>query len=230
MKQRLAFLFLPALLTFSSQLAFAQRSIPVGVGGFGSVIHPGGVPTGVHGVAPPPPPVYGYGTRGQRPSTRNGGYGNGGYGGYPIYVGGAYVPAYGSSYAPDYSGQTQFSPQQQSAPAPPVVINQYFAPPTSAPEPVTGGVYQPYTQRQQQPQPEDDQGSAAPTPTKYYLLAFKDHSVYSALAYWVEDKTLHYVTPQNSHNQASLDLVDVEFTKQMNQDKARPFSIETPSK
>ena len=225
MKQRLAFLFLPALLPIFSQPAFAQRATPVGVGGFGNVLRPGGVgvPTGIYGTAHLPGPVYGYSAHGQRPSGKGGAYS-----GYPIYVGGAYIPAYGSSYAPDYSSQTQLSPQQQYAPAPPVVINQYFAPPASS-EPVTG-VYQPYTQRQQQPQAEDDQDSAAPTPTKYYLLAFRDHSVYSALAYWVEDKTLHYVTAQNTHNQVSLDLVDVEFTKQLNQDKSRPFSIETPSK
>jgi hypothetical protein len=141
-------------------------------------------------------------------------------------VGGAYIPAYGGNYAPDYSSQTQLNPQQQYPAAPPVVINQYFGP-QAPPEPVTG-IYQPNSQR---PQPQDQSvDSAEPTPATYYLLAFKDHSVYSALAYWVEDKTLHYVTPQNSHNQVSLDLVDVDFTKQLNQDPTRPFSIETPSK
>lgn len=224
MKPLLAFLFLSALF---SQTLLAQRGIPVGVGGFGNVLHPGGV---VPGGVRPNIPAFGfgsfYGGRGARGVASN--RGGGGYIGYPVYVGGAYVPAYGSNYAPDYSSQTQLSPQQQYPPAPPVVINQYFGPPPQAPpEPVTG-VYQPYSQRQQPQDQSDD--SAEPTPTKYYLLAFKDHSVYSALAYWVEDKTLHYVTPQNSHNQASLDLVDVDFTKQLNQDKSRPFSIETPSK
>jgi len=199
-----------AFLLFSLP-CFAQRTTPVGVGGFGNVLHPGtGSPVAAYG-----------GNRAVRraPAARGTGY----IAGYPLYVGGAYVPAYSSGYPPDYSSQTQLNPQQQYAPAaPPVVINQYFGPP-APPEPVTG-LYQPYSQRQQ-----DDEDNAAPAGNRYYLLAFKDHSVYSALAYWVEDKTLHYVTPQNTHNQASLDLVDLDFTKKLNQDRAVPFSIDTPS-
>jgi hypothetical protein len=207
MKPLLAIIFLSSFLP-----CFAQRARPATASNLGNVLHPG---------TPSPVAVYGN-NRGVRRTT--GGYTSGYIGSYPLYVGGAYVPAYGTSYAPDYSSQTQLNPQQQYAPAPPVVINQYFGPP--APEPVTGGgIYQPYNDRQ--PQPEDD--SASTPSNKYYLLAFKDHSVYSALAYWVEDKTLHYVTPQNTHNQASLDLVDIDFTKQLNQDRAVPFSITTPS-
>jgi hypothetical protein len=196
-----------AILLFAAP-CFSQKTTPVGVGGFGNVLHPG---TG-----------GAFASQGYRGPRRAPGYGSGYVAGYPLYVGGAYVPAYGASYAPDYASQTQLNPQQQSAPAPPVIINQYFGPPAPV-EPVTG-LYQPYTERQQA-----EDTDAAPATSKYYLLAFKDHSVYSALAYWVEDKTLHYVTPQNTHNQASLDLVDVEFTKQLNQNHAVPFSITTPS-
>jgi hypothetical protein len=217
MKSLPAFLILSALLSFP---CLAQRTTPVGVGGFGNVLHPGtGSPAAFRGT--------GFTSAPARGTRRTGGYSAGYAAGYPLYVGGSYIPAYssgtyGSGYAPDYSSQTQLNPQQQYAGAPPVVINQYFGPPVP-PEPVTG-LYQPYAQRQQQ---EDD--ASEPAPSKYYLLAFKDHSVYSALAYWVEDKTLHYVTPQNTHNQASLDLVDVEFTTKLNQDRAVPFSVETPS-
>ena len=72
MKQRLAFLFLPALLPIFSQPAFAQRATPVGVGGFGNVLRPGGVgvPTGIYGTAHLPGPVYGYSAHGQRPSGK----------------------------------------------------------------------------------------------------------------------------------------------------------------
>jgi hypothetical protein len=183
---------------------------PVGVGGFGNVLHPG---TGSPGLNT----ARGFAGRGVARST-------GFFGGYPLYGGGAY----GSSYAPgDYSSQTQLNPQQQqSAPgAPPVVINQYFAPPPLPPPPVTSGFYQPSGDR-----PQQDEDSSSSQPAKYYLLAFKDHSVYSALAYWVEDKTLHYVTTNNTHNQVSLDLVDLEFTQQLNRDRDVPFSIKTPSK
>jgi hypothetical protein len=63
------------------------------------------------------------------------------------------------------------------------------------------------------------------TPRSYYLIAYRNHAVYSAIAYWVEDKTLHYVTTQNTHNQASLDLIDLELTKSLNQAHDVPFSI-----
>jgi hypothetical protein len=191
----------------------------VGVGGFGNVLYPG---TGGPGTLFPS--RLGATVAGNPFPTRGIGRSTGFIGGYPIYTGGAYVPAY----APDYSSQTQFAPQQQQQypPAPPVIINQYFGPP--APEPTSGayqpsGVYQPSSER-----PQAAAQDVAPPQNRYYLLAFKDHSVYSALAYWVEDKTLHYVTPQNTHNQASLDLVDMEFTKQLNQDREVPFSL-TPS-
>jgi hypothetical protein len=187
----------------------------MGVSGFGNVLHPG-TPT-------PIPNPGGWAYNANRIVRRNNGYSSGYISGYPLYAGGAYVPAYGySGSAGDYSSQTQLNPQQQSNPAPPVVINQYFGPPVP-PEPVTGTMYQPSSER---PPSEED---ATPAANRYYLLAFKDHSIYSALAYWVEDKTLHYVTPQNTHNQASLDLVDLEFTKQLNQDRAVPFSVITPS-
>ena len=52
--------------------------------------------------------------------------------------------------------------------------------------------------------------------TDYYLIAFKDHSIYSAFAYWVDGDTLHYVTPQRVHNQVSVALVDRELTDKLN--------------
>jgi hypothetical protein len=41
----------------------------------------------------------------------------------------------------------------------------------------------------------------------------------------VEDKTLNYVTAGNTHNQASLDLIDMDLTKTLNQARGVPFSI-----
>jgi hypothetical protein len=213
-----------SLLAFSASIllltcpCLAQRRAgvtPVGVGGFGNVLYPGtGGPSSFA-------TRLGATVTGFPVSKRSIGFLNS----YPLYVGGAYVPAYSSSaYAPDYSSQTQFAPQQQYSSNPPVIINQYFAPPLPPPPPPE--FYQPSAERQQQYAEED----SAPAPNKYYLLAFKDHSVYSALAYWVEDKTLHYVTTQNTHNQASLDLVDLDFTKQLNRDRDVPFSLTTPSK
>jgi hypothetical protein len=133
--------------------------------------------------------------------------------GYPVFIGGGYAPAY----APDYAGQTQLVDPQQQYSAPPVIINQYFSPPAG--DPITAPSAEVYRAA-----PSGSTAADEPPAQKYYLLAFKDHSVYSAIAYWIEDKTLHYVTPQNSHNQASLDLVDLEFTKKLNLNHDVPFN------
>jgi hypothetical protein len=45
------------------------------------------------------------------------------------------------------------------------------------------------------------------------------------MAWWVEGDTLHYVTTQNVHNQASLDFIDIEKTRVLNSDRNVPFAI-----
>jgi hypothetical protein len=134
------------------------------------------------------------------------GYTDSGYGGY-----GGYGAGYG--YAPDQ--QQSYAPPQQM---PQVVINQNFIPERATP------VMRDYTddasgvQVYEAPgrQPVDTSGEEY---SSYYLIAFKDHSIYSAFAYWVEGDTLHYVTPQRVHNQASLSLVDRELTATLNRDR-----------
>lgn len=58
----------------------------------------------------------------------------------------------------------------------------------------------------------------------YYLIAYKDHHVYSALAYWIEGATFHFVTTQNVHNQLSMDGLDLNLTKRLNQDRNMAFT------
>ena len=53
----------------------------------------------------------------------------------------------------------------------------------------------------------------------YYLIAFKDHTIYSAVAYYVEGDTLHYFTEGNVHNQVSISLVDRSLTEQLNRER-----------
>jgi endonuclease YncB( thermonuclease family) len=60
--------------------------------------------------------------------------------------------------------------------------------------------------------PEADSQTAS-----FYLLAFKNHSIYSAVAYYVDGDTLHYFTAGNTHNQISLSLVDRELTQRLNE-------------
>jgi hypothetical protein len=129
--------------------------------------------------------------------------------GYPVFVGA--VPSYYGE--PDYAPQ----PQQQQPPVnvtivnpppqtPTVIINQNYGP-QATPE-TDSHVFQ---------APSGPANYTQPSEQKYSLIAFKDHSVYSASAYWIEGKTMHYVTPQGTHNQASLDLVDLDFTNKLNQ-------------
>jgi hypothetical protein len=128
----------------------------------------------------------------------------------PVYVGG--YPDYG--YA-DQQGQQDMMPPPQ---APQVIINQNFIPERA--EPVTREygedssglhVYEAPGREPVETAEEDN--------INYYLIAFKDHSIYSAFAYWVEGDTLHYVTPQRAHNQVSISLVDRELTDKLNRDR-----------
>jgi endonuclease YncB( thermonuclease family) len=59
----------------------------------------------------------------------------------------------------------------------------------------------------------------------YYLLAFKDNSIYSAVAYWVDGDTLHYFTSGNRHNQASISLLDRELTTRLNRERGSDIRL-----
>lgn len=58
-----------------------------------------------------------------------------------------------------------------------------------------------------------------------YLIAFKDHTIQPAYAYWTEADTLHYVTVQGSHNRATLDLIDKEMSERLNHERSVEFSL-----
>jgi hypothetical protein len=139
-----------------------------------------------------------------------------GTGSYAVPYGAPQAVASGAYYDPGLAGPP---PSQQ-----PVIINQYFSGPASAPQPYSQPPSAPQANNTSTPAPGDPLG----TPQTYYLIAYKNHNIYAALAYWVEDKTLHYVTTQNTHNQASMDLIDLTLTKSLNQDREVPFTISTP--
>ncbi len=172
--------------------ASAQMSSPHPLGG---VKRPGGAtarPLG--GIA-----IAGWG-------GRRGGQGNRVVYPYP-YAYSFYVPNYFDSYDDTYGPSAP--PEPPPAPAPPtqpVVINQYFG----APPPPPPG----YDQAPPPQQPASNEPPASGG--EHYLLAFKNHSVFEVQAYWVEDKTMHYVTAGNKHNQASLDQIDQDLTKTLN--------------
>jgi hypothetical protein len=146
---------------------------------------------------------------------------------YPVFVGGGYDDSYAMPQPelpmqPPPPPQQQpnvtvvFPPQQQQQRANPVMIqpgqdNDY----TTQRQP--GTIYE---------APRDsanDPGSG--TDTAHYLVAFKDHTIYSAIAYWVDGETLHYFTTGNTHNQASISLIDRELTNRLNRELGLDFKL-----
>jgi hypothetical protein len=188
------------------------------VAGLGSIVLPGVVPTAPAGAAlrgigafPALPGVVTLAARSH--SYRGTGYGHrrssaSGIYAYPVYVGG-FGYGYASS-APDQS-----TPDANPTAPPAVVINQYFGQPPAEQEPqpdATASNFHYY----QAPANDD---TAPSDPASYYLIAFKDHTIYSAVAYYTDGDTLHYFTSGNVHNQVSLALVDRQLTEQLNRDR-----------
>jgi hypothetical protein len=134
----------------------------------------------------------------------------------PIY----YVPnAYDTVYDPGIAYPPPLPPQLSGAPPQPIIINQYFGSKAARTEIDGDGA------ATAPEQPAVAPGDPLAPPENYYLIAYKNHTVYSAMAYWLEGETLHYVTLQNTHNQASLGLIDLEQTTKLNRDRSVPFSI-----
>jgi len=208
----------------------ATSVFPPVVRNFGSVVFPGGTPTApVFGGAPvistytPRPYVNtghgpingggrhpgGGGNRGSRGAGNGQGYA------YPVYVGGGYDPSMmpqENAPEPQSPNITIVMPPQQ---ANPVMIQagpdgdyrtaRSYAPP----------LYQ-------EPRRRIEEEPAEPTK---YLLAFKDHTIYSAVAYWADGDTLHYFTNGNTHNQASMSLIDRELTDRLNREMGTDFHL-----
>jgi len=146
---------------------------------------------------------------------------------YPVYGGGyadygsGYDPGNGYAPADQQPNVTIVNPPQQT---PQVIINQNFIPEHATP------VIREYGDDSSDIHIYDAPGrepvdTSADQSTNYYLIAFKDHSIYSAFAYWVEGDTLHYVTPQRVHNQASLSLVDRELTEKLNRNHSMQVKL-----
>jgi hypothetical protein len=139
-------------------------------------------------------PYYGYGF----------GYGYGygpDYYDYPYYS----YPYYGGAYTAGYQQPNVavvYPQQQQSAPV-------YVQPETARP------ISHEYDQYGQETRPAGGGGNSSPI----YLLAFRDHSIAAASAYWVDGRTLHYVTLQREEKQAPLDAVDRDLSNQLNRER-----------
>jgi hypothetical protein len=205
----------------------------------GSVVNPGGG-LGLPGVTRSLGSVVSPAQGGLRvPGSRGASY----YGGrvvaaYPVYIGGYYYPVPyiaaadaavpvdpSAAPAPAQSSTTVVMPPQQQ-PVTPVVINfNYGTAPPSASAPVPVPVPDQGGNRIQTSGSDDN----TPGPS-HYLIAFKDHTIYAATAYWVDGDTLHYFTDGNVHNQASLALVDRDFTQRLNREAGLDVRLPAPSK
>lgn len=65
-----------------------------------------------------------------------------------------------------------------------------------------------------------------PADQPLFFIALTDNSVYTAVAYWVENGTLNYITPQGRHNQVSVALIDRETTGRLN--RGSKFQLHLP--
>lgn len=126
---------------------------------------------------------------------------------WPVWVGGYYP-----YYEPQPNITIVMPPQPATAP---VTINQYFAGEAKSGERETVSTYQAPTRSPVEP----------PADSVTFLIALKDSSVYSAVAYWVEGDTLHYITPQGRHNKVSLELVDRPLSEKLNQGRKVEFRL-----
>lgn len=147
-----------------------------------------------------------------------GGFGYPGFYGYPYYPYDYGYPAYGSGYPAYDTGYgsspnvTVVYPQQSQAPSSTVVVQ----PAT----PVTRS-YDEYGQEFGSSAGPASAASGSPL----YLVAFKDHVIRAAAAYWVDGRTLHYVTAQHEEKQAPLDSIDRDFSVQLNRERHVAFQL-----
>jgi hypothetical protein len=212
-------------------------SQPFVTGGFGNVVFPAGTPITPPGVSPFPNVVFpspGTGPQLVLPTNRfvaagganrgfNGGFVGGQWRGRRTGILPYAVPVYIPGYGYDYYGYDAgygygsgygypYGPVPP-APQPPNVIVPY---PSAQPPVVVGGDNsRAATPPPAQPQAAAPDESAEPT---HYLIALKDHTIFSAVAYWVEGDTLHYFTTPSTHNQVSLSLVDRDLTDRLNRE------------
>ena len=142
---------------------------------------------------------------------------------FPVYYGGYYYP-YDAPLAPPqgYESDYGYSAQQ---PAPVVILNQNFRPDNAYQPPPYGSA----PPQAPAPPPAADQNQNPPaggdTSSIIFLIALKDHTIFPAVAYWVEGDTLNYITAQGVRNRVSLDLVDRDFSMQLNKERSLDFAL-----
>lgn len=130
---------------------------------------------------------------------------------YPVFVGG-YV--YGT---PEPAAPQNVIIINPPAPAPATIVSVPASPPAPANPTVRQNAGEDESGVHVFEAPGRAPAERPATEPVMFLIALKDSSVYTAVAYWVEGDALHYVTSRGTHNQTSLDLVDRELSEKLNQ-------------
>jgi hypothetical protein len=210
---------------------------------FGNVLFPGtGAPAAIRPI--PGNPIYGVPTP---PIVQHGGHGSSTVVPYPVFVGGGYYnygPPLAGGYIsmgqawptpgqPGFSGVNYAQPvyattvgqqveQPQQEPSPVVIINQYFRPDAA---PITQTASAPSATSAVAPQPETQAAAMSTEMQTIFLIAMKDHTIYAANSYWVEENMLSYITVQGTENSVSMDLVDRDLSRRLNKDRKVAFGL-----
>ena len=75
------------------------------------------------------------------------------------------------------------------------------------------------------PTPTTSNEATSTTPAAIYSIVFKNHSMESATAYWIDESMLNYLTHGGAHVIVRLDLVDRERTIELNRLKNLQFNL-----
>lgn len=182
------------------RILFPGGTPPAGGSPYGRIIYPGtGAPAVTRNVqAVPAPPATHPGHSGASLIP------------YPVFWGGNFLQ-YDPPQAP------VVGPTGNQSDAPVVIVNQYFRP--DAPMPVQSLPAERIVREEPKVTAQNQDKDTI------FLIAMKDHTIYAASAYWVEDSTLNYITIQGSQNSASMDLVDRELSARLNRDRKVAFGL-----
>ena len=127
------------------------------------------------------------------------------------------LPFYGYGYG--YSGFDPF-------------LSDYYTPTVSYPYSYSAAPYEPYYEPYAPP---PVVMSEPPPSTSYvprksdepvsYLIAFNDHNIKLAVAYWTENQNLRYVTMEHEIKTAPLSSVDRDLSLQLNRERRVTFTL-----
>lgn len=138
----------------------------------------------------------------------------------PVYAGGYYPydppPAQVVYAAPATPFTAAVQPPEQ--PAPVVIINQYFR----ADEPPVTETAQAATTATAAVQTTPAAPSRQET---IFMIAMKDHNVYTANAYWIEDGALHFISTDGDERRVSMNEVDRDLSRRLNRDRNVAFGL-----